>query len=228
MVVSRAGEPLWGLAEYSTPWAGDASSPRRVIVVESGPPVGDDEGPRVGEDEGRRALLMHGVVQSVAPEDAVGGYWVAMLPDVRPRRALVLGLGGGTIVHLLRRRFGEVSVVGVEADAKVLELARAEFGLELPGLEAVAGDAFEFVATCRERFDYICVDLYRGERFQRAVLGRPFLRGLEALATPGAEIYFNLYLDRRLPASVERIGRVLRVRSREQVGENVVVRAGVR
>ena len=192
--------------------------------------------PCVGEDEGRRALLVDGVVQSVAAGDAAGGYWAAMLPSVRPRRALVLGLGGGTVVHLLRRRFGEVPIVGVEVDPAVLALARAEFGLDpspgsgqaLPGLEAHLGDAFAFVEACTDCFDYVCVDLYRGNRLERGVLARPFLRRLKALATSGAEIVFNLYHDRRTPTALARIARVLVVRSTERVGKNVIVRAGVR
>jgi spermidine synthase len=185
--------------------------------------------PRLGEDEGRLALFVDGVVQSVAAEGReVEGYWAALLPSVRPRRALVLGLGGGTVVHLLRRRFGELAVVGVDDDGEVLALARAELGLEQPGLAVVEGDAFAYVAACRERFDYICVDLFRGGRLERGILARPFLRKLRALATPGAEIVLNLFQDRRAETSIGRIGRVLTIRSTHPVGKNLVVRAGVR
>ena len=54
---------------------------------------------RIGEDGGRAALLVDGVVQSISPEDGLvdGGYWAAMVPDERPRVALILGLGGGTL-----------------------------------------------------------------------------------------------------------------------------------
>jgi spermidine synthase len=101
-----------------------ANSPRRVWI---------------GEDDGRRVLLVDGVVQSVAVEPGreVGGYWAALLPSVRPRRALVLGLGGGTLVNLLRQRFGEVAAIGVESDEEVLRLAKAELHLAMPGLEVV-------------------------------------------------------------------------------------------
>ena len=186
--------------------------------------------PQIGEDDGRRALLVDGVVQSVAVEAGrqIDGYWAALLPSVRPRRALVLGLGGGTVVHLLQRRFGPTAVVGVEVDDEVLALARAELGLEVAGLEVVRQDALAYVADCRERFDFICVDLFRGARFERGILARPFLRRLKALATPGAEIVLNLFQDRRTDAYVQRIGRVLAVRSTERIGKNVVVRAGIR
>src|SRR5918911_1004314 len=86
---------------------------------------------RIGEDDGRRALLVDGVVQSVEVEAGrqVDGYWAALLPSVRPRRALVLGLGGGRVVPLLHRRFGPTAVVGVEADAAGVGPAPAGPGL---------------------------------------------------------------------------------------------------
>ena len=70
---------------------------------------------RLGEDRGRRALLVQGVVQSVALEGpgAREGYWGRMLPDVRPTRALILGYGGGTLAHLLHDRFGPLQIVVV-------------------------------------------------------------------------------------------------------------------
>src|SRR5688572_25904299 len=65
---------------------------------------------RIGEDGGRAALLVDGVVQSISPADglAVGGYWAAMVPDERPRSALILGLGGGTLARLLQARWGDL------------------------------------------------------------------------------------------------------------------------
>jgi spermidine synthase len=132
-----------------------------------------------------------------------------MLPNVRPHHALVLGLGGGTLVHLLQQRFGPIAVVGVEVDHDVLL--------------ALQQDAFNYVAECRDRFDFICVDLFRGARLQRGILARPFLRRLKAIAAPGAEIVLNLFRDRRTAADVQRISRVLAVRSTQLVGKNVVV-----
>ena len=181
---------------------------------------------RVGEDDGQRALLVDGVVQSVAVDGPVfgPGYWPHMLPDVRPRRALLLGLGGGTIAHLLVRRFGPIPIVGVEADAEVLALARAEFDLTLPSLTVVQGDALAYVAACEERFDYVCVDLYRGAELERGVLTRPVLRGIKRLLLPGGLAIFNLFRDRRTDRRVHRLRQVFAWAEAETIGKNVVVR----
>src|SRR5438270_2141889 len=83
---------------------------------------------RIGEDAGRAALLVDGVVQSISPEDGLtsGGYWAAMVPSIRPSRALILGLGGGTLARLLLARWGDsLRIVGVDDDPSIVETAIA-------------------------------------------------------------------------------------------------------
>ena len=142
---------------------------------------------RIGEDAGRAALLVDGVVQSISLEDGLanGGYWAAMLPSLPPRRALILGLGGGTLARLLGVRFGtSVRMVGVDDDVAIIETARAAGWLAVPNLELVVGDAFEFVKTREQRFDYVAVDLFRGERLVTQIFGQPFLKRVRALLEP--------------------------------------------
>jgi len=180
---------------------------------------------RVGEDAGRRVLLVDGVVQSVLDDAAEAGYWGAMVPDVRPERALVLGLGGGTIVRLLHARFGPLPILAVDNDANVLAFARRELG-ERSGLESVEADAFAWTdaaAERGERFDLACIDLFRAETMPPEVTRRPFLRSLKRLLAPRGMAIFNVFADRRTESRVQRIERVFRVLERRRVGDNVVV-----
>ena len=161
-------------------------------------------------------------MQSVDADDAVRGYWEAMIPEQRPARALILGLGGGTVAHLLVRRFGPLPIVGVDDSRAVLALAAEAFSLEALPLTMVEGDALAFVHGCDERFDYIAVDLYRANRLTRGVLTLPFLRALAARLTPGGGVAFNLFLDGFLPERLARLERVFdRVRV-ELVAANAV------
>jgi len=100
---------------------------------------------RLGEDDGRPVLLVDGTVQSVLADDP-SGYWSLMMSDVRPRRALLLGLGAGTIARLLSQRFGDIPMVGIEEDADVIGLAQ-ELLRDLNGLEIVQADAFAYIPT---------------------------------------------------------------------------------
>lgn len=167
---------------------------------------------------------MDGTVQSVLTDDP-DGYWCRMIPDVRPRRALLLGLGAGTVARLLHERFGMVPTVGVEDDPSVIEVVRGLLA-DLPGLEIVQADAFAYVeqaAATGEHFDYVAVDLYRGETLAHGVVGRPFLRALKTLLSPRGSAAFNLFQERRVDDRVRRIGRVLHELDRKVVGKNLVL-----
>jgi spermidine synthase len=182
---------------------------------------------QIGEDGGRAALLVDGVVQSISPEDGLidGGYWAAMVPSERPRRALILGLGGGTLSRLLQVRWGELRIVGVDDDLSILETANAVGWLPLRGLEIVVADAFEYVKSCAERFDYVAVDLFRGERLARRAFGKPFLRNVRDLLEPRGRLAVNLFRDYRAPERIQRIATFFEIREEVGVGGNVVVHA---
>jgi len=170
------------------------------------------QSPRVwiGEDEGQTALLIDGVVQSVHVDDLplAPGYWPLMVPEVRPSRALILGLGGGTIVHLLFRRFGPVPVVAVEIDPMVIHLARSAFGLDRADVEIVEGDAFAFVADTPDRFDYVAVDLFARGKIPATIFTQPFLRSVKRILTPGGLAAFNFFADNRSQTRILRLEAV--------------------
>jgi spermidine synthase len=184
---------------------------------------------RLGEDDGRPVLLVNGAVQSVLADDPEG-YWRLMVPDVRPCRALLLGLGAGTVARLLYERFGAVPIVGVDDDLAVIDFAR-ELLRDVPDLEIEQADAFEFVGRAvdaADRFDYIAVDLYQGDQMAHGVVGRPFLRGLKTLAEPRGLVIFNLFFEKRVYDRIRRIERVFKVIKRELAHRNLVLwcRAG--
>lgn len=181
---------------------------------------------RAVEMEDQLALVVEGVVQSVAVRgpDIGRGYWPALLPESRPSSALILGLGGGTIAQLLVRRFGPLPMVGVDDDPEVLALARQSFGLgEVPGLRVVVDDAFDFVANCAERFDYVCVDLFRAGQVPRQVTSTPFLRQTRRLLLSEGLAVFNLARDGRARERIHRLSRVFLVEREVLTGLNVVV-----
>lgn len=175
--------------------------------------------------EGQRVLMQDGAILSVALGDADPsfGYWTAMLPEGRPRSALLLGLGAGTLAHMLTRRFAGIRIVGVDNDSRLVEFARRHFDLALPNLEVVIGDAFAYAAQCREAFGYVAVDLFRGHEFQRGALSKPFLRHLAAIAGPAGEIVVNLFRDRRGDVYVNRLARILTVHRVVRLTYNIVV-----
>ncbi len=97
-----------------------------------------------------------------------GGVWdalaapVLMLPPVRRRSLLVLGLGGGSAARVLRALAPQAQIVGVERDPEVLRVARRRLGLSDLGVEVVEADARVYLARLRRSFDLIIEDLFVG------------------------------------------------------------------
>lgn len=188
------------------------------------------QSPQLDEYEGHRALMVDGVIFSVAIGETTPpfGYWAAMLPQGSPRTALILGLGGGTLAHLLTRQAPAVRITGVEIDPGIIDFARRHFDLALPNLEVIVADAFEYVARCTQQFDYVAVDLFRGAAFHRGVLARPFLRRLAAMAGTDGDIVINMYRDHRSEGYLRRIARILEIVRTERLPCNVLAHCRAR
>jgi len=161
-----------------------------------------------------------------------GGYWGLLLPPQCPRRALLLGLGGGTVAHLLSRRCPNTRITGIEHDSQVLALALSQFGLEtLPQLTIVESDAFAWVPTqaCvtkrSEGYDLVCLDLFEAGRLAHGALATPFLRQVAELMSPSGLLTTNLMVTARTPDQLHRLERVFNLVWRKRLGGNLVVHA---
>jgi len=80
----------------------------------------------------------------------------------QPRTALLLGLGGGTMMRFLSAYFPDCVLTIIEHDPAGLTLARKYFFVDHP---VQLADAVEFVAATEARFDAIFVDIYGGAGF---------------------------------------------------------------
>lgn len=186
--------------------------------------------PVVSVEDGRTLLRVGGVIQSVAvDEHYVPDFWDAMIPDRRPERVLILGMGGGTIASLIARRHAGAAVLGIERDARIARLARERFGLDrLAQVQILEADAFAFVETCQLTFDLVCVDLYVAGRMEHGVLGAPFLRQVARLLAPDGMAVFNLWASRYLPDHLRRLERTLDIMDVREIGQNVIVHCAAR
>lgn len=82
-------------------------------------------------------------------------------PSNRVQRVLVLGVGGGAIVRLLRQFVQPERIVGVELDPTHIEIARRFFGVTPKIAELVEADAVDWLDRYRgPPFDLIVDDLF--------------------------------------------------------------------
>jgi spermidine synthase len=181
--------------------------------------------PELQESDGELRLVVEGAVQSVAVRDGETprGYWQALIPSQTASTALILGIGGGTAAHLLRRKSPSTRITGVDNDPRVLDLARSAFGLDSTGVQLVLADARDFVAACGTRYDLVIVDLFRGEALDPIASSWAFQRGLHSIVMPGGTLVWNLHRDRRSAMARRRAGSGLLLLKRVFAGLNLVL-----
>jgi spermidine synthase len=123
-----------------------------------------------------------------------------------PRRALMIGLGGGSLAKFFYRNLRRTSVRVVELDAAVLAAARQHFAL--PGddgrLSVEIGDGVEALAP--ECCDVLMLDAFEDELHVPRLASREFYDGaFLALAEPGALVVNFMDDDPKFDVALQRL-----------------------
>lgn len=154
----------------------------------------------VWEQQGSLTLEVGGYPQSVSlnTPSLSQRYWARATEEVvkrltNPKRGLVIGVGGATILHLLSQKFPNLHLSGVEIDLVIMEIAREFFELEsIKNLELSVMDGGEYVTKYRgELFDLAFVDAYLGGNFPPHFEEEQFLRQLRRITTPTGWVVIN-------------------------------------
>jgi len=148
-----------------------------------------------------------------------------------PESLLLLGLGAGSIVSVLRDELNMTTrITGVEHDDQVIQLAREYFGIDrYKGLTIVHVDAAVFVATNDQKFDCIVIDLFHDRNVPEKFIQRSFLdQCFRHLSEKGILIFNYIAATKRQREGFEELkrnfvalGREFRVL--ELLGENKVI-----
>ncbi|MFP5382440.1 MAG: spermidine synthase [Gammaproteobacteria bacterium] len=128
-----------------------------------------------------------------------------LLPRDKVRRVLVLGVGGGAVIHQLLRLFPAVQVTAVELNPVHVSVARRFFGLGDPRLHIVCENAVTWLALYDgEPFDLVIDDLFGDRDGQpcRAVDANTDWFDLLAMPlSPGGVLAMNFATQREVRAS---------------------------
>ncbi|MBI1423802.1 MAG: methyltransferase domain-containing protein [Gammaproteobacteria bacterium] len=118
------------------------------------------------------------------------------------RRALVLGVGGGTVIRQLRRWYPHVEVTGIELNPTHLYIARRFFDLDDPAVTLIEADAIEWMQCYADApFDLIVDDLFfeeDGEPCRAVSADRQWLRTLTAALSAHGMLSMNFISSRDL------------------------------
>jgi len=116
-----------------------------------------------------RRLYTNGVFHSQYHPDRThsGGVWDLLVtpaffrPPGRVKRVLLLGVGGGSAIHLLRQFVQPVEIVGVELNKTHLHIARKFFGIKQHMATLHHADAVQWLKEYDgPPFDFIIDDLF--------------------------------------------------------------------
>lgn len=150
-----------------------------------------------------RRLYTDGVFHSqFNPEQAVaGGVWdVLMLPAFfypaeSIQRVLVLGVGGGAVIHQLQRYIKPAEIIGIELNPVHIMLAKQHFGITNKLAKLVQADAVKWIDDYSgPPFDMIIDDLFgeqNGEPVRAVKANKVWFEKLNAHLSPEGVLVMN-------------------------------------
>ncbi|MCC6753478.1 MAG: fused MFS/spermidine synthase [Saprospiraceae bacterium] len=115
------------------------------------------------------------------------------LNDRAPQKALILGLGFGSIPRILEKKFGiEPSTDIVELDPDIIRLFEKyqhQVCSGRPGL--ILADGQEYMRRTQAQYDLICMDIFEDRTVPAVFEREAFLRDLSRALCPGGLLLYN-------------------------------------
>ena len=157
-------------------------------------------------DVGRtRKIIIDNIIQSINPDSPacpklVWGHLAESLKKRMPNaeKTLILGLGGGTLAHLISRNFPGVEIVSVEWDKTMIDIAKKYFDLDsIPNLRIICDDALRVVVEPEKfdlipgSFDVLIVDIFNGSKYPDLGKTGNFIAAVKRLVKSGGLLIFN-------------------------------------
>ena len=197
----RAEAPAAGLAVLilvlSVPSASLAGRGRLDLIYERVTPY---QTLQVFQREGVRTLQSDRVPQAavrVADGESTMPYNrtapAVLLLNPHPRRALMIGLGGGTVGRYLESRVPDLQVHYVDIDPAVPEIAERFFFFRTgPRMQVTVADGRQFLHATDETWDLIYADAYIGQSVPFHLTTVQFLDEVKRHLAPGGVFALNL------------------------------------
>ncbi len=148
----------------------------------------------VKEQFGKCTLYVGDLIQSGG---IIKGIWKKAIQKTKGKlplsNCLVLGLGGGTVVQLIKARYPEAKIIGIEIDPEIIKIGKEFFGLrKINNLKIVNTDAIKWTNNYQgNKFDLIIVDLYVGGKLSPKVESNEFLKNINGLLKKDGKVIFN-------------------------------------
>lgn len=106
---------------------------------------------------------------------------------------LVLGVAGGSVIKTLIDDVNfQGKITGVDIDPDIIKLANTFFKLnEIPQLQIVISDAFEFALKTKEKYDLIIIDIFQDTTMPNFLFESFFISRICTILKSNGYILFN-------------------------------------
>ncbi len=114
------------------------------------------------------------------------------------KNILVLGVGGGSIIKYLVKKYGVKSkIIGIEIDEELINIANTFFNLNnIDHVKIINQDAKDYVATTNKKFDLIIIDLFIDSNMPEFLFSKEFIDSLKKIVLPNGYLLFNTMLPK--------------------------------
>ncbi len=128
---------------------------------------------------------------------------------------LILGLGGGTVAKLIRKKYKDAKITGIDIDSVMVSLGKKYLELDSQKVKIVIGDVSNIPNLSnfpKQKFDLIIVDLYNGDEFPDKFEKEEFTLLVKYLLSKSGTVVFNrLYYGEKRPMAVKFGNRLKKV-----------------
>lgn len=108
------------------------------------------------------------------------------------KNILILGMGGGSIIHYLLEKNNHATIDAVEWDEEVIRIAEHYFGIQInKQLNIFQDDALHFLQKQSKMYELILVDLFTDTEVPAFCFTPDFFSQLKRITSPNGEIIFN-------------------------------------
>lgn len=117
-----------------------------------------------------------------------------------PKSALMIGVGGGAMIHYLQAYFPEITMDAVDIDPEIIGVAQMYFGIQSSSnLKLHSEDGFKFIAEGDQKYDVVYMDAFLKPSVETDPTGThlrlktlSFYKQLKQRLNPNAVVAFNI------------------------------------
>lgn len=141
-------------------------------------------------------IQSNGLTQSGGIVESIWKRTLKQIKEKEINKILILGLGGGTLAKLLRKKYPTAKITGIEIDPIMIELGKKYLDLDKYNIDIKIEDTNKFKFG---EYDLVIVDMYSGDNFPKEFESEEFLKKLIKYKTV---IINRLYFGDKRPDTV--------------------------